>query len=91
VSAKHCEAANPRFRIFVSENLDDQSRQRQAPRIGQPHKQQAMMRSWPEFANIGKIEVLRDKESPRRLRSRPYIRVIVSRQPFLPHVIHIVV
>ena len=50
-----------------------------------------MMRAGLEFADIGKVEVLRDEKAPRCLRRRPHIGVVVSCQSLLRHRVRIVI
>ena len=91
VSAQHHETARPCFDIFAAKDPDNPPGQRQAPGIGQTDEQQAVMRSGLELAHVGKVEVLRDEKPARGLRRRPYVRVVVPCQTFLPHIVRVVI
>jgi hypothetical protein len=73
----------------VTESLKNPSGQGYATGIGQSDEQYAVMRSWLEFADVGKVEVLSDEEAPFCLCSCPYVWIVTASQSFLPHIVHI--
>jgi hypothetical protein len=69
----------------------DSPNERQSPGNSQTDEHQSVVRSRRKLPDIGKIEILRDQESPLALGGFPDIRITPSSQAFLPNVIHVMV